>query len=267
MDRVAAILLAGGQDKHFGALSRQRSKSALPVAGYHRIIDFALTNLGNSGIRQVGVAIQFLPAPLMEHIGAGRSWGFNMADRSLRIMTPFIGVNETRWFNGTADAVAQNLNLLNVSKHQDILILSGDHVYSMDYGPLLARHRETQADLTMVYVERSPDQQHPRFGNLVLGEDGRIDRFIEKPETPVCSQVSIGVFLFKRDVLLDLLDAGSPAAPDGGFQLPRDVIAPHIGRPARVWHALRWRMALSRRPLRVLRFSPEAGPRSMRSVQ
>lgn len=228
MNEVTAVILAGGRGVDFGALSEQRTKAAFPVAGYYRIVDFALSNLSHSGIRSVGIIIQYLPAALMDHIGSGRAWDFDMADRTLRFMTPFVGYHETRWFHGTGDALAKNLNLLNLSKSRDVMVLSGEHVYSADYRPLIAAHRRNDADLTMAYVEMPPERQHPRFGNLVLDEAGRVTQFVEKPAEPVCARVFTGIYVFRREVLVDLL---TRAAGEGGeFTLAGDILQPSVER-------------------------------------
>ena len=143
MDRVAALVLAGGKCTDFGALAEHRTKAAFPIGGHYRIIDFALSNLSHAGIRQVGIVIQYMPASLMEHIGSGRPWEFDQADRTLRFMTPFVGVDEIRWFRGTGDAIAKNINLIHSPALDEVLILSGEHVYRMDYRKLIHHHRST----------------------------------------------------------------------------------------------------------------------------
>lgn len=235
MDRVAALVLAGGRSGDFGALSEHRTKAAFPIAGYYRIIDFALSNLCYAGIRQAGIIIQYMPASLMEHIGSGRAWQFDMADRSLRFMTPFVGVDEIRWFHGTGDAISKNMNLLNLDEVDDILILSGEHVYTMDYRRFVEHHRQSGADVTFSVVEIPPERQNPRFGNVVVRDGGRVEAFIEKPERPASSLVSMGIYCFKRDVLMDLM---SEMAAQGqrDFSLAGDLLAPGIGRlNAQAW--------------------------------
>ncbi|MCE5230194.1 hypothetical protein LLG95_11420 [bacterium] len=232
---VAALVLAGGRGSDFGPLSEQRTKAAFPVAGSYRIIDFVLSNLSHSNIEKVGIVIQFLPAPLIEHVGSGRPWDYDMADRSLRIMTPFVGVSETRWFQGTGDAIDKNINMISTEKDRDILILSGEHAYQMDYRRLIDHHRETDADLTVACTRIPLEQQHPRFGNVLIDESGRISQFIEKPERPVSPIVSTGIYCFRRSALLKLLDAcRRPAAEN--FSLTGDLIQPWIDRiKAHAW--------------------------------
>lgn len=237
MKHVAALLLAGGRGTGFGSLSDVRTKAAFPVAGNYRIVDFALSNFSHAGIRQVGIVIQYMPAPLIEHIGSGRPWDFDMADRSLRFMTPFVGVHETRWFHGTADAIAQNLNLLNLEHVDNVLILSADHVYLMDYRKIISHHQMTGADVTMAYTSIPPERQHPRFGNLVIDENGRVSNFVEKPPRPVSSCVSMGIFCFKLDVLRHLLSISRPARSEEDFSLAGHVIQQHVGQI----HAQPWR--------------------------
>jgi glucose-1-phosphate adenylyltransferase len=230
MDRVAALVLAGGRGGDFGPLSNHRTKAAFPIGCYYRIIDFVLSNITHSGIRQAGIIIQFLPASLMEHIGAGRPWDFDMADRRLCIMTPFVGVQETRWFRGSGDAIAKNLNLIDNPAVQDVLILSGDHVYRMDYRELIRHHRETKADVTFACVRIPPEKQDPRFGDVVTGERGRVLSFVEKPEKPVSPLVSMGIYCFRREVLMDLLKPGGRPLPEGECSLAGDILAPNIAR-------------------------------------
>ena len=239
MDRVAAMVLAGGRGLDFGALSEQRTKAAFPLAGSYRIIDCVLSNLSHSAVRHVGIVIQFLPAPLIEHIGSGRTWDYDMADRSLRILTPFVGVSETRWFHGTGDAIAKNINLFDNEDVTDVLILSGDHVYQMDYRRLLDHHRATGADLTVACVEIPPDQQHPRFGNVVLGEGGRVAEFLEKPVERTSPLVSMGIYCFRREVLVDLVEHYRPSPGQEAFHLASDLIQPciaHINAHAWIYH-------------------------------
>jgi glucose-1-phosphate adenylyltransferase len=164
----------------------------------------------------------------MEHIGSGRPWEFDQADRTLRFMTPFVGVDEIRWFRGTGDAIAKNINLLHSPALDEVLILSGEHVYRMDYRKLIHHHRSTGADLTMACVVIPPEQQHPRFGNVVAKGGGRVEAFIEKPECPVSSLVSMGIYCFKREVLMDLLKPFTPTRRE--FSLAGDVLQPNIGK-------------------------------------
>lgn len=229
MDRVAALILAGGRGGDFGALSEHRTKAAFPIAGYYRIIDFVLSNLCHSGVRQAGIIIQYMPASLMEHIGSGRPWQFDMADRSLRFMTPFVGVDEIRWFHSTGDAVSKNVNLLNLESAEEVMVLSGEHVYTMDYRALLDHHRSRGADVTFACVEIPPEQHHPRFGNVVVGEDGRVEAFVEKPERPASNLVSMGIYVFKRDVLMKLL-AEMESRGNRDFNLAGDLLSPCVRR-------------------------------------
>ncbi|MCL5269313.1 MAG: sugar phosphate nucleotidyltransferase [bacterium] len=230
MDRVAALILAGGRGGDFGPLSEHRTKAAFPVAGHYRVIDFVLSNLSHSGIRQLDIIIQYLPASLMDHVSSGRPWDFDMADRHLRFMTPFVGIRETRWFHGTADAIAKNVNLIKQPGIEEVLILSGEHVYRMDYRQLLSHHRDRNADITFACVEIPPEAQHPRFGNVLAGEDGRIAAFIEKPLRPQGPLVSAGIYCFKRDVLLDLLATTAPDDPNEEFSLAKHVLEPFVDR-------------------------------------
>jgi glucose-1-phosphate adenylyltransferase len=143
-------------------------------------------------------------------------------------MTPFVGVNEIRWFHGTGDAIAKNINLIDLPDLDDVLVLSGEHVYRMDYRRLIEHHRTTGADVTLAGVVIPPEQQHPRFGNIVAQGGGRVEAFVEKPEHPISSIVSMGIYCFKRKVLLDLLARYKSRGVKGEFSLASDVLQPHV---------------------------------------
>ncbi len=224
MDQVGVLVLAGGRGGDFGALSEHRTKAAFPIAGHYRVIDFVLSNLSHSGIRQVGIIIQYLPASLMDHVSSGQPWDFDMADRQLHFMTPFVGIHETRWFYGTGDAIAKNLNLVSAPEIEDVVILSGEHVYQMNYRELIERHRATDADITFACARIAAEMQHPRFGNVVADANGKVSAFVEKPVNPVSELVSIGIFCFKRNVLLELMSSCVPKDPKEEFSLARHVL-------------------------------------------
>ncbi|HUZ01334.1 MAG TPA: sugar phosphate nucleotidyltransferase, partial [Thermomicrobiaceae bacterium] len=164
MDQVAVMILAGGQGERLSILSRQRAKPAVPFAGKYRIIDFALSNCVNSDFFNIAVLTQYRPHSLNEHIGHGRPWDLDR-ERSggVVILQPYLGRSQSGWYRGTADAIYHNLFFVSEKPYQDVLILSGDHVYAMDYRPMLALHRERDADVT-VAVQPVPWEDAPRFG-------------------------------------------------------------------------------------------------------
>lgn len=206
MHRVLAVILAGGTGERLSILSQERAKPAVPFAGKYRIIDFTLSNCVNSGIYNVLVLTQYQPVSLTEHIGIGAPWGLVPPDRSIRLLQPYLARDEGRdWYKGTADAVYQNLDRIEAEDVEQIVVLSGDHVYKMDYTPLVDSHRETMADVTLA-VTRMPEQELSRFGTVIIDENNRIVRFREKVDNPESNLVSMGVYVFNKDTLRSLLE-------------------------------------------------------------
>ncbi len=206
MSEVAVMILAGGQGERLSILSRQRAKPAVPFAGKYRIIDFALSNCVNSGLFNLAVLTQYRPHSLNDHIGHGRPWDLDRErNGGVVILQPYLGRSGSGWYRGTADAIYHNLFYVTSRTFQDVLILSADHVYAMDYRPMIQLHRETDADVT-VAVQPVPWEDASRFGVMETGADGRIVDFDEKPAEPRSNLASMGVYIFKRDVLLDLFD-------------------------------------------------------------
>src|SRR3954454_16221376 len=180
---VAAIILAGGQGERLSVLSAQRAKAAVPFAGKYRIIDFTLSNCVNSGIYRVAVLTQYRPHSLNDHIGIGRPWDLDRMRGGVRMLQPYLGRKGSDWYKGTADAVYQNLSAMAEWRADTLLILSGDHVYKMDYNGMRAFHEDRKADL-MVAVLQVPMEEAHRFGPLVTAPDGRVTAFQEKPQQP-----------------------------------------------------------------------------------
>ena len=203
--RTRAVILAGGEGSRLGVLTAKRAKPAVPFAGKYRIIDFALSNCVNSNIFDVLVLTQYRPHSLNEHIGLGRPWDL---DRSFTggvlLLQPFQGRHDTDWYAGTADAVTQNINFIRRGGARNILILSGDHIYEMDYDMLIKYHEAQEADAT-VCVIRVPLDEAPRYGIMAVDEQNRIIDFVEKPPTPPGNLANMGVYVFKLDVLEGLL--------------------------------------------------------------
>ena len=206
MHRVLAVILAGGTGERLSILSQERAKPAVPFAGKYRIIDFTLSNCVNSGIHNVLVLTQYQPVSLTEHIGIGAPWGLVPPDRSIRLLQPYLARDEGRdWYKGTADAVYQNIDRIEAEEAQLVLVLSGDHVYKMDYMPLVDFHRENMADVTLA-VTRMPEQELSRFGTVMIDENNRITRFREKVDNPESNLVSMGVYVFNKDTLRSQLE-------------------------------------------------------------
>lgn len=225
MKNVAALVLAGGRMGDYGVLTQNRAKGALTFGGSYRIIDFALSNLVNSGIHTIGLIIQYLPSSLIEHVGVGQSWGLDLHGRSLKIMPPFVGVEHTAWFKGTADAILQNINFIQTESIDHVLIVSGEHVYYMDYEPFLKNHMETNADVTIVTKEINHDQSKKRFGYITTNDDGKVTAYHEKPRNFVGNVACTGTYLFKTSTLISLLREN---AAEEGQNLAKDILQKNV---------------------------------------
>ncbi len=230
MKRVIAMILAGGQGDRLSVLSEERAKPAVVFAGRYRIIDFTLSNCMHSGITSVGVLTQYRPRSLNEHIGIGRPWDLDRAGGGVFILQPYLGLGPSDWYRGTADAVYQNLNFIEESKAELVLVLAGDHVYKMAYDELIEAHRARDAQVT-VPVCRVSKAEARRFGTVFADEDQRITAFDEKPPQPRSTLISMGVYLFDRDVLVRSLmaDAGRPGSE---HDFGRDLLPPLVAEPS-----------------------------------
>ena len=229
---VLAMILAGGQGDRLSVLSEQRAKPAVIFGGQYRIIDFALSNCGNSGIAKVSVLTQYRPRSLVNHIGAGRPWGLDGLDNSIQILQPYLGRADMDWYQGTADAIYQNLYVIEESRAKEVLILAGDHIYLTAYRNMIAYHRSQGADAT-VAVYSVPREEAHRYGVLDLDGSGRIIDFQEKPEKPRSPWVSMGVYCFNKDVLVQQLQADAEIE-ESKHDFGRDII-PRMYKTHRVF--------------------------------
>jgi glucose-1-phosphate adenylyltransferase len=227
MERTVAMILAGGQGERLSILSRQRAKPAVPFGGKYRIIDFTLSNCVNSALFTVGVLTQYRPHSLNDHIGIGRPWDLDRQNGGVRLLQPYLGRARSNWYRGTADAIYHNLFFIEPRQFRDVLILSGDHIYAMDYRPMIAFHRERGADVT-VAVQPVPWEQAPRFGVLSAAGDGRVTEFQEKPPEPRSNLASMGIYVFRKETLARTLRGDNP---DGTMvDFGKDVIPYMITR-------------------------------------
>src|SRR5579875_688024 len=226
MRNVIAAILAGGQGERLSVLSSQRAKPAVPFGGKYRIIDFTLSNCVNSGLYNVAVLTQYRPHSLNDHIRTGRPWDLDRNRGGVRLLQPYLGRRDSDWYRGTADAVYQNLTFLFEDYDADLmLVLSGDHVYRMDYRKLIAFHEAKQADCTVAVFEVPLREAH-RFGTLIVDDDQRVIAFEEKPARPRSTLISMGIYVFERPILEQRLeeDARTRSRHDfGGDILPRMV--------------------------------------------
>jgi glucose-1-phosphate adenylyltransferase len=232
MRNVAGVILAGGQGERLSVLSAQRAKPAVPFAGKYRIIDFTLSNCVNSGIDRVAVLTQYRPHSLNDHIGIGRPWDLDRMRGGVRMLQPYLGRRGSDWYRGTADAVYQNLSAIADWRSDTMLILSGDHVYKMDYNSMIQFHEDRRADVTVAVMQVPMNEAH-RFGTLVTEADGRVARWDEKPPEPTSNLISMGVYVFDRDILVKRLDEDA-RLPGSKRDFGRDIV-PHMVEVDRVF--------------------------------
>ena len=205
MNDVVTILLAGGVGSRLNILVRLRAKPAVPFGGIYRIIDFTLSNIANSGLTRVAVLTQYKPLSLMDHIGDGSSWDLSGRTRKLKILPPKTGEKDWDWYKGTADAVRQNLDFITSdSSYKHVLILSGDHVYSMDYNPLIDFHMNRGAKVTIGMIT-VPWEETGNFGIGITDKQMRIIDWEEKPKKAQSNLASMGIYVFDRDYLVKML--------------------------------------------------------------
>jgi len=199
--KTRAVILAGGEGSRLGVLTAKRTKPAVPFAGKYRIIDFALSNCVNSGIFDLMVLAQYRPQSLIEHIGAGAPWDLNRDfTGGIKILTPYKARFNSDWYLGTADAVQQNFGFIKRGSPDMVLLLSGDHIYAMDYDAMISFHLDHQADVTVGTI-RVPLEEASRFGIVATDKNYRVKSFVEKPKTPPSTLANMGVYLFNLEVL------------------------------------------------------------------
>jgi glucose-1-phosphate adenylyltransferase len=216
--RTIAVILAGGEGERLSILSSQRAKPAVPFGGKYRIVDFSLSNCVNSGIDDVLVLTQYAPRSLTDHIGLGRPWDLDRSRGGVRLLQPYLARGKSsEWYRGTADAVLQNISVLERAPDDTVLILAGDHIYKMDYQPFVTAHRRRRADVTIA-VRRVPLAEASRMGILAMDENNRIVDWQEKPKQPRSDLASMGVYVFSKKALRrwladDLTDFGANVVP------------------------------------------------------
>ncbi|KRN89991.1 glucose-1-phosphate adenylyltransferase [Ligilactobacillus ceti DSM 22408] len=222
-NEMLAMILAGGKGTRLGKLTQNVAKPAVPFGGRYRIIDFAISNCVNSGIKNIGVVTQYQPLILNNHIGNGASWGLDRLDAGITILQPYSNNEGSKWFEGTAHAIYQNIDYIDSMDPEYILVLSGDHIYKMDYDEMLEQHKQNNAELTVAVID-VPMEEAPRFGIMNTDDNDRIIEFEEKPENPKSNHASMGIYIFNwkrlREVLVnsankdvEMLDFGKNVIP------------------------------------------------------
>ena len=216
------LLLAGGIGSRLNILVGHRAKPAVPFGGVYRIIDFALSNVMNSDLTRVGVLTQYKPLSLMRHIGTGEAWDFTGRTRGVKILPPRTGERDSDWYRGTADAIRQNIDFIEANPSEQVVILSGDHIYHMDFDAMIQYHRHKKADVTigMMVVPKSEIHQ---FGAGIVDSENRIIDWEEKPEVPRTNLASMGIYVFDTAYLLKVL-AGDKKEIDFGMHIIPNAI-------------------------------------------
>ncbi len=217
-----AMLLAGGQGSRLGVLTQNIAKPAVPYGGKYRIIDFPLSNCTNSGIDTVGVLTQYQPLELNDYIGSGKPWDLDRSDGGVHILPPYQNNKGGDWYKGTANAIYQNIPFIKRYDPEYVLILSGDHIYKMDYSAMIEQHKETGADCTIAVIE-VPMEEASRFGIMNANPDGSIYEFEEKPKNPKSNLASMGIYVFSWDKLKKYLEEDE-ANPDSSNDFGKNII-------------------------------------------
>ena len=227
---VLAMILAGGRGSRLDILSENRVKPSVPFAGKFRIIDFTLSNCSNSGIYNVALLTQYLPLSLNEHIGSGKPWDLDRRDSSVTLLQPYENTSGQSWYQGTADAIRQNIKFIKSKKPKYVLILSGDHIYKMNYSWMLEEHKKNGASLTI--AAKTVDwSEASRFGIFEVNENKQILSFEEKPEQPKSNFASMGIYIFDTDKLIQYIEN----APEADLDFGKHVIPKMLNENERVF--------------------------------
>jgi len=232
--KTRAVILAGGEGSRLGTLTAKRTKPAVPFAGKYRIIDFTLSNCVNSGIFDVMIIAQYRPHSLIEHIGAGGPWDLNRDfTGGVRIYTPYKARGASDWFLGTADAIQQNFRFIKNSSTDFVLILSGDHIYEMNYAKMIDAHVARKADLTLATIT-VPIKDASRLGIVGVDTEDRVTSFVEKPAEPLSNLANMGVYLFNTDVL-DMYLLEDHNLSNSTHDFGKDILPKMVANGARVF--------------------------------
>ena len=228
-----AMLLAGGQGSRLYALTSNLAKPAVPYGGKYRIIDFTLSNCVNSGIDTVGVLTQYQPLVLNDYIGNGQPWDLDRLSGGVHVLPPYQKSTGSDWYTGTANAIYQNINFIDSYDPEYVVILSGDHIYRMDYSQMLKFHKDREADCTIAVIEVAIDEAS-RFGILTADSEGRITEFEEKPKVPKSNLASMGIYIFSWDALKQKL-IEDEAKCESSHDFGKDIIPAMLASDSRVF--------------------------------
>jgi glucose-1-phosphate adenylyltransferase len=221
------LLLAGGVGSRLNVLVRTRAKPSVPFAGLYRIIDFSLSNVMNSGMKKIGVLTQYKPLSLMRHLATGEAWDFTGRSRGVKILPPSTGFRDSDWYKGTADAIRQNLSFIKANPSNEILILSGDHIYQMDLYAMVEFHRQKNADIT-VGMMIVPESQMHQFGAGITNDEGRIIEWEEKPKVARTNLASMGIYVFNTEYILNLLTEDKEMVDFGINLIPKAIAKDNV---------------------------------------
>ncbi len=216
------LLLAGGVGSRLNILVQSRAKPAVPFGGIYRIIDFSMSNVVNSGLKKVGVLTQYKPLSLMSHLGSGEAWDLTGRSRGVKILPPRTGSKESDWYKGTADAIRRNIDFIESNPTDEVLILSGDHIYHMDFDVMIEYHRSKKADVTVAMMVVPKSQMH-QFGSGITDEHNRIIDWEEKPKNSRTNLASMGIYVFDRQYLLNALVRDKNGVDFGIHILPHAI--------------------------------------------
>ncbi|HOO73852.1 MAG TPA: glucose-1-phosphate adenylyltransferase [Tepiditoga sp.] len=227
--KVLALILAGGQGTRLGIITDNLAKPAAPFGGKYRIIDFAISNCVNSNINTIGVVTQFMPHQLVEHLGIGKPWDLDIKDGGLYVLPPYLSKSDKSWYKGTADAVYQNIDFIDKYEPDFVLVLSGDHVYKMDYNDIIDYHIEKNSKCTIACME-VPITEANRFGIMVTDPFNQVIEFQEKPSNPKGTLASLGIYVFSWDFLKQMLIEDSQnknSENDFGKNIIPEILSKH----------------------------------------
>ena len=219
--RAIGIILAGGNNSRMRELSNKRAIAAMPIAGSYRSIDFALSNMANSHVQKVAVLTQYNARSLNEHLSSSKWWDFGRKQGGLFVFTPTITKDNSLWYQGTADAIYQNIDFLKKSHEPYVVIASGDCIYKMDYNKVLEFHIAKRADITVVCTTCKDQKAVERFGVLRMNDEYRIEEFEEKPIVSSYNTISTGIYVIRRRQLIELIER---AAQEGGHDFVNDIL-------------------------------------------